>query len=255
MELSKVAEIHQGYKDRSFCATIAPDDGMLIQGQESAYFSAGEDGLNNVLASLARSRCQKVQAILDLPCGHGRVARHLRTAFPDAAISFCDIDGEGVNFCSQTFDGRAIYSRPELTHVPLGGPFDVIWIGSLFTHVDETRTQRWLRYLCGHLSEDGLLLASFHGTWSREVQERYNKMIPDQEWAAILEQTDRAGFGYAKYPNFRDYGISLVRPSKPIELAAAIEGIRILSYVERGWADHQDVLTIARTDRRKPWIG
>ncbi len=62
-------------------AMIAPDDQMFVAGQEAHYFSVGEDGLNNVLASLVRSRCQKVEQILDLPCGHGRVARHLRAGF------------------------------------------------------------------------------------------------------------------------------------------------------------------------------
>ena len=154
MEFSTVAEIHRAYKGRSINSTIALDDQMFAPGQESHYFSVGEDGLNNVLASLVRSRRQTVQHLLDLPCGHGRVARHLRAAFPDATISFCDIDRAGVNFCCQTFDGRPIYSLPELTQVTLGGPFDVIWIGSLFTHVDEARTQRWLRYLCTQLSDD-----------------------------------------------------------------------------------------------------
>ncbi len=252
MEFSTVAEIHRAYKGRSINSTIALDDQMFARGQESHYFSVGEDGLNNVLASLVRSRRQTVQHILDLPCGHGRVARHLRAAFPDATISFCDIDSAGVNFCCQTFDGRAIYSLPELTQVTLGGPFDVIWIGSLFTHVDEARTLRWLRYLCTQLSDDGILLATFHCTWSREVQKRY-KMIGEKEWVSILRQADHTGFGYARYPGQDDYGISLARPSRLIDLASAIEEVKILSYIERGWADNHDVLTIARTDRLQPW--
>jgi trans-aconitate methyltransferase len=253
MEFSVAAEIHREYKVRSVDSTIAPEDQMFVAGQEAHYFSVGEDGLNNVLASLVRSRCQNVNHILDLPCGHGRVARHLRAAFPNATISFCDIDGAGVNFCSQKFGGHPIYSRAELTQVVLGGPFDVIWIGSLFTHVDEARTQRWLRYLCTQLNQDGILLATFHGVWAREVQERHYKMIGEKEWTAILEQTERTGFGYARYPGPDDYGISLSRPSKLIDIASAIENIKILSYTERGWADHHDVLTIARTNRLRPW--
>lgn len=252
MDFSAVAEIHRNYKRRTIDSTIAPGDQMFVPGQESHYFSVGEDGLNNVLASLMRSSGQAVQQILDLPCGHGRVARHLRVAFPDATISFCDADTAAVDFCSQTFNGRAIYSRPELTQVTLGGSFDVIWIGSLFTHVDEARTQRWLRYLCTQLSQDGILLATFHGTWAREAH-KLHRMIGEKEWSAILEQADRTGFGYAKYPGQDDYGISLSRPSKLIELASAIEGVRILSYTERGWADHHDVLTIARTDKLQLW--
>jgi trans-aconitate methyltransferase len=253
MEFSAVAEIYRAYKGRCINQMIAADDQMFIPEQESHYFSVGANGLYNVLASLAQSKRQKVENILDLPCGHGRVARHLRGAFPDATISFCDTTSSGVDFCSQTFNGRAIYSRPELTEVTLGGPFDVIWIGSLFTHVDEARTNRWLRYLCAQLSSDGILLATFHGAWAREVQERHYKMIGEKEWSEIVEQASRTGFGYARYPGPDDYGISLSRPSKVIELASAIEGVKILTYTERGWADHHDVLTIARSDRLEPW--
>lgn len=74
MEFSAVAEIYHAYKGRAVNSTIAPDDQMFVAGQGSHYFRVGEDGVNNVLASLARSRCQTVQHILDLPCGHGRVA-------------------------------------------------------------------------------------------------------------------------------------------------------------------------------------
>ena len=248
MDFSTVAEIHRNYKSRTIDSTIAPGDQMFVPGKELHYFGVGEGGLDNILASLVRTRAQNVEQILDLPCGYGRVARHLRVAFPDATISFCDVDTAAVDFCSRTFNGRAIYSRPELTEVTLGGPFDVIWIGSLFTHVDEARTQRWLRYLCAQLSRDAILLATFHGTWSREVHMR-KRMIGEKEWSSILEQANRTGFGYATYPGQDDYGISLARPSKLIELASAIEGVRILSYTERGWADHHDVLTVARTDR------
>jgi SAM-dependent methyltransferase len=253
MEFSTVAEIYRTHRARKINQAIAPDDQMLVAGQEAAYFTVGADGLNNVLAALVRSRLQTVRHILDLPCGHGRVARHLRAAFPEAALSFCDIESSGVDFCSRTFNGRAIYSRPELTEVMLGGPFDVIWIGSLFTHVDEVRARRWLRYLCSQLSDDGILLATFHGEWSRVVQKNHFHLIGDKEWSAITEQADRIGFGYAPYPDQKNYGISLSRPSRVIELASAIEHVRILSFCERGWADNHDVLSIARTDRLLPW--
>ena len=49
------------------------------------------------------------------------------------------------------------------------------------------------------------------------------------------------------------YGVSLSKPEKIIEIAGNIPGVRILSYTERGWADFQDVLAVARTDRLKPF--
>jgi hypothetical protein len=51
----------------------------------------------------------------------------------------------------------------------------------------------------------------------------------------------------------RDWGVSVSKPEKIIEIAGNIPGVRILSYSERGWADNHDVLAVARTDRFKPW--
>ncbi|MBA9019207.1 methyltransferase domain-containing protein [Aminobacter ciceronei] len=96
---------------------------------------------------------QDVSKVLDLPCGHGRVSRHLKLLFPTAEMFYCDIDAEGADFCARTFGGTAIHSQPDLLQVGLPRSLDVIWIGSLFTHVDRKRTADWLGYLADHLSE------------------------------------------------------------------------------------------------------
>jgi SAM-dependent methyltransferase len=198
------------------------------------------------------SRLKTVSSVLDLPCGHGRVSRHLRAAFPEADLAFCDIDPAGVDFCATSFRGRGIRSRPELADVELGSRFDVIWVGSLFTHVDKGRTERWLRHLCQHLTTDGILLASFHGTWARQVHLKHYPMIGEREWSKIDKECAKSGFGYRPYPD-QDYGISLSRASAVVDLSCAISGTRLLSYTERGWAEHHDVVAIARTDRMEDW--
>jgi trans-aconitate methyltransferase len=57
------------------------------------YFAFGQSGLDNVLCSLALSRLKDVNSILDMACGHGRVGRFLRAAFPNARMTFCELDG------------------------------------------------------------------------------------------------------------------------------------------------------------------
>ena len=216
------------------------------------YFYAGESGLNCILSALILSRLSAATSVLDLPCGHGRVSRHLRAAFPQADLAFCDIDPTGVDFCAVNFKGRAIRSVPELSDVDLGGCFDVIWVGSLFTHVDKVRTDRWLRFLSQHLNSDGILLATFHGSWAREVHLRHYPMIGEREWANIEQDCARVGFGYAPYPD-QDYGISLSRADAIIDMCCSIPGTKLLAYTERGWAEHHDVVAIARTDRLQDW--
>jgi hypothetical protein len=167
---------------------------------------------------------------------------------------FCDLDRSGVDFCVQSFRGKGIHSQPELTRVPLPRDIDVIWIGSLFTHVDEDRTARWLPYLADHLREYGILIATFHGLFSKRLQATH-PMIDSASWQVILAGYETTGFGYARYTedDMGNYGISLSCASKIIDMATSIEGTRVLAYTERGWADNHDVLVLTKNDRSRPF--
>jgi len=235
--------------------TIHPDDQMWITSPEH-YFAVGESGLMCVRRANDLAFGSPIKRILDLPCGHGRVSRYLRAYYPDAAMAFCDIDRSGVDFCSEVFGGTPIYSQPELTAVDIGSDYDVIWVGSLFTHVDRERTERWLRYLCSRLSERGVVVATFHGPAALDIQDRYKL------WGLTEEQRERigvsfeaSGYGYEPYLFIEsgDYGISVSKPEEIIKIAATIPG-RVLLYSERLWADNHDVLAMCRRDRLETWV-
>src|SRR4051812_41607684 len=103
MKISDVSHVYERYKNASIIRTIAEDDAMWNTGQEW-YFYVGESGLNCILAALVLSRLETVTSVLDLPCGHGRVSRHIRSAFPDAELAFCDVDPKSVYFCATHFN-------------------------------------------------------------------------------------------------------------------------------------------------------
>jgi hypothetical protein len=170
-------------------------------------------------------------------------------AFPSADHYFCDLDKSGVDFCAQTFKGIGLYSKPDLTQVELP-KVDLIWVGSLFTHVDAKRTFAWLSYLARHLNPNGVLVATFHGLFFKE----YCKSHPvggGVDWPAVLSQYEKRGYGYAPYTEFDlgDYGISLSKASVILEMATAIPETKVLAYTERGWSNNHDVLILTRNDR------
>jgi SAM-dependent methyltransferase len=251
MDFIQAAHLQQRYRAATLSRVLAEDDVMYRSGKESYYY-VGESALNCILSALTLSRLSRVGSVLNLPCGHGREARHLAAAFPDAEHVFCDISASGVAFCAAQFHGRGIVSKAELTEVELGGPYDVIWIGSLFTHLDQDKTERWLRYLCGHLSEDGILLASFHGAASRQLHLTHFPMATAEQWALIDAGYQGSGYGYAPWAG-QDYGISLTRPATIVALAGTIPGTRLLCYSERAWSENHDVAVIARSDRLQDW--
>jgi SAM-dependent methyltransferase len=248
MKFSDLASIETCHRQTQVLQTIAEDDEMW-PGAEQWYFIVGHDGLQNVLRALSLSRLQSVHHILDLPCGHGRVARHLRAAFPAARLTFCDLNQSAVDFCSKELRGIAVYASSELTDVEFDTTFDVIWIGSLFTHIDLDRAEKWMRHLCKCLAPDGVLIATFHGAWTIQQHATHGALIGPAEWEQILAGFRNDGWGYANYPHLSDFGVSLSRASRVIDMASAIEGCRILSYTERGWAGNHDVLVLSHTDR------
>ena len=253
MHFQTVADIERTYLTQGINLEIAAGDQFWSPLQAEYYSQVGRSALYQILGCLSVSHLHEVNTILDLPSGHGRVARHLRAAFPSAQLTFCDIERDAVDFCARAFSGTGVYAEAELSAVRLPNKYDIIWVGSLFTHVDLDRTARWLKFLCSHLTPDGILLATFHGLWTKTVQERYSQMIDVQSWHNIIEQFEQSGYGFASYPASIDYGISLCEPSTIVKIASRIDGIRIVSLTERGWADNQDVMGLARTDRLQPW--
>jgi methylase of polypeptide subunit release factors len=74
------------------------------------YLAVGLSAVRCVDNTLKISRTKAVRTILDLPCGHGRVLRFLKVAFPEARVVACDIDATAVSFCKRTFSVEAILS-------------------------------------------------------------------------------------------------------------------------------------------------
>jgi SAM-dependent methyltransferase len=252
MNVESLAEIHRQYKLTGVLTDVSPEDRMWISGPDW-YFSVGESAVDVVLAALAHSSLERVGTILDLPCGHGRVARHLRAAFPEARMNFCDLLRPGVDYCAQTFGGEGIYSHTDLLQTPLGS-YDLIWVGSLFTHLRFSLAAAWLERLCNCLTPDGLVVATFHGRWSLEVQKSH-PLLSRARFGKALVGRKLYGWGYASYAGAERgaFGISLSTPSKVLSLASTIPGVRILSFTERGWADNHDVLVLGRPGRLEPW--
>ena len=253
MDLPAVAECYERYKATSVSQKIHPNDTMF-RGGPDWYYPVGESGVACIFSALTLTRLAKVKRVLDLPCGHGRVGRHLRTAFPNAKLYFSDLDTEGVDFCADEFNGTGIYSVRDLTKAKLPRDIDVIWVGSLFTHVSRGKTFAWLSFLVNHLSSQGILVATFHGYFTAQN--------PPASARVDLEKLRREfhamGYGFEAYPSddpvqLGEYGFSMSKPSSILDMADAISGMRVVSYTERGWANNHDVLALCRDDRLRPF--
>lgn len=253
--LDVVAQAVAGYRNSQVDRTISPSETMNNQW----YFDVGTSAINNIVLAWQSSWIDSISRVLDLPCGHGRVLRHLVKLFPHAEFDACDLDKEGIAFCAKTFGARPLLSKSDLTSMNFDTPYDLIWIGSLFTHISRDLMRAWLSHLAKFLSPHGFLVGTTHGRWCEYVY-TVNPYISKDSWHAILNDYRKTGYGYCDYRSHESheylkgsYGVSLARPSVTVADIESIPGVRLMMYRERAWSDHQDVFAIGKPPFDARW--
>src|SRR4030095_13981624 len=104
---------------------ICPNDGMADYAPE-IYFTAGRDALRAVRMAMLAVGLDDFKTILDFGSGGGRVLRYLNAAFPNAALTACDILPKQVDFCVREFGATGVVSDGDPSELDLGGPFGLI---------------------------------------------------------------------------------------------------------------------------------
>jgi len=253
-----------GYPFPDVFTGISGRDAMLHAGVSRQYYDVGLSAvrcLETGLALAGRSP-DSVRSILDLPCGHGRVARVLRARFPQAELTVCDIDRDGVDFCATHFRATGFYSQRDFRRVRCAGSFDLIWVGSLISHLPRPATERFLSCICPWLAPGGVLVCSSHGSavaaWIRDGLTDGRHHMPAGPVRRALVDLIETGYGFfphrhkgwRRLGDLRDllapelsYGTALIGRSF-FETLALPAPWRVLGYLERAWADFQDIVVI-----------
>src|SRR3954447_17954814 len=101
-----------GFPLEDLIDTVSPHD-LMFDSSWANYVMIGASGLRCIRRALRRTGATP-QRILDFGCGHGRVLRFIRAAFPDAELTACDVDRDAVSFCARTFGAQPVYSNDGL---------------------------------------------------------------------------------------------------------------------------------------------
>lgn len=229
---------------RQISLRVHRNDEMYVPFDARHYLSAGLSALRCIETALQKSEgTRPVGSILDLPCGYGRVLRFLRARFPSAEITASEIDPGALEFCKSNFRVNTAVSNKDFSKLSVPGRFDLIWCGSLLTHVDEDSAAVLLKFLHEHLSPDGQCLFTTHGKTVadtiRNTRNAYGLGEPARQ--KLLSGFDTRGYGYGDYSNTPGYGVSVVTPERMLAIARSIGAWKDLSFLERGWDNHQDV--------------
>lgn len=237
-------------EEKGLIKTISPSDAMFA-GNYKHYFGVGQSALEFIAISLkaARKPVQDIKAVLDLPCGHGRVLRYLRMMFHDADITACDLDRDGVEFCAAVLGARPVYSSKSPDQIPLDrDSFDLIWVGSLFTHFDWWLWGNFLALFRTLLRPGGVLVFSTHGShvYERMRREHVDYGLGESLSSVVLQEYEQCGFGYANYPGQDSYGISVTSSSWVCARIAQTQELRICHFSEKAWDNHHDCFACVR---------
>jgi CBS domain-containing protein/SAM-dependent methyltransferase len=185
--------------------TIAPKDKMY-GGLRGPYVLAGTTALTLVRKAMALAGVQNApEVILDLPCGHGRVTRVLRAAYPDSTLIACDLDRDGVDFCAEKFAAVPVYGNTDPARVRIEQPVDLIWVGSLFTHIDPARWNDFLDLFARVLRPGGILVLTTFDRPRLPILDAMN--LPDPK--ELLRERDARGVAFQSYVHDENYGIAV----------------------------------------------
>jgi SAM-dependent methyltransferase len=237
---------------------IHPRDSMFKpNSNRQHYFSVGRSALMNIISSLT---CRlsygggeaAIDSILDYGCGYGRVARYLRAGFPNARLDVTDINREGATWCEETFGASDVVG--EIAE----DQYDLIWLGSVFTHLSEALVAALLPRLKLGLRRNGILIFTTQGALSAFNLDHFARGDIDRHYlhyglskeaaAAVVADYKVSGYGYHDYPSRHGYGLAIGTPAWYISRSAD-ETTLLLMAQERAWDNHQDVLAFLRLER------
>ena len=246
--LFRIVQRYSEYLRATIPAIISEHDDMYAKGEQGAlahYFSVGRSAVELIVSAMVAAGKTDVRTVLDLPCGGGRVTRHLGTLFPEAQIFVSDLNKDKERFVVDTFDARPIASASDFLTEP-ERTFDLIFAGSLVTHLDAEMFKRSTSWFIRALAPDGLLVLTTHGRRHAYLQRSIRSWIAPEQWETARQSWLAGGFGYVAYENYSDYGLSSSSPSWVIRLVEHEPTTRIVSFQEGGWDDHQDALVVQK---------
>lgn len=259
------------YEAETVDPAVSPHDDMLVDTPEGRahYHHVGLSALRLITEAMLLTGRTDPARILDLPCGGGRVTRHLVTFFPEAEISVADLDARKVADVVAQFGVTAITSSKDFS-APLPGAYDLIFVGSLVTHFDAPLFARAVNVMIDALAPGGVLVLTSAGrNWAAlaGVQDRDAGLVPLRWWRAALAlvggkkashrlrvlESDyaRHGFGYTEVRSWtrlygQSYGGSFAAPSWLMRVVEERNDALVIGLKERGFDNLLDATLIQR---------
>ena len=227
---------------------IHPQDAMYTSSSTRHYLHTGILAMRIINDSLnICERQNSVKRILDFGCGYGRVMRYLRLLYPRADITGVEKDAAALNFSCNIFSAHPVLSNEAFDDVSIYGEFDLIWSGSLLTHLPKELIQKALTIFYRHLAKPGVCIVSAHGDHAinrlKEGKDKYN--LVSEERDRIIKNYYEAGYSYkSDYNIAAGNGISFISYEKIKTLIEKNGKLSLTHFKSHGWDEHQDIYVL-----------
>jgi SAM-dependent methyltransferase len=236
---------------------LAGTTSIAVEGYNRIGSSAC-DLIEDALALLDRP-LSKTETILDFGSGYGRVVRALVRRIPPKNIDVFDVDRNAVKFCAREFHVNPLYfqkkDRWDFLTVRFRN-YDVIWLGSVFTHLSRAYALETIQTLAKIIKPGGVIVFTTH---SDQTFPRLSEGYYGERWqscaTSIIQEYHSHGFCFVPYTkpeleilpfNFiksDDFGMTWMSEEFVQELfkEGSNDSLKQIKYIPLGWDNHQDV--------------
>lgn len=178
---------------------------------------------------------EKLDSILDFASGYGRLTRVLLQKLPREKIWVSDIYADAMAWQRKAFGVNTVVSATDPTHFTHDRQHDIIFVGSLFSHLPAPTFRAWLRTLAQRLSPRGVLAFSVHDAG----------IIPPGAAA------DPSGLTYLRFSesgslDLDSYGMSYVTEAFVGQEIASTPGVTAWKRFPKALYENQDLYVTAR---------
>jgi len=218
----------------------------MFGGDEDHYRGVGESALKIILGSHLLANKPDPTSILDFACATGRVTRWLRAAFPAADMEVADLNPAWVAWSAQNFGAVGWTSSEDLSGVDAPRRYDLIWCGSLVTHISAREATTLVTKFHEWLAPSGIAVVTSHG---RQFINNLLAGTPDyfagvDSTNIILSDLALNGYGYVPHPG-QSHGISVCTLEWLIRAIRSLNA-RVVAVSENAWDGHQDVVAFQK---------